>query len=105
MPQIRSSLQSFLAVAIIIDGLHTMKCELRASEPEADLSHEAIQQRIETHRKTDARVTVRDGDDNPIRDAKLSIRQTRHAFLFGCNIFGWGKQADQATDRSAQRPP
>jgi len=42
--------------------------------------------RIEKHRKGEVTVLVESGG-RPLRGAKVEIAQTRHAFLFGCNIF------------------
>jgi GH35 family endo-1,4-beta-xylanase len=46
--------------------------------------------RIEEHRKADVVVSVVDASGQPVPGAKVAVRQTRHAFLFGCNIFAWG---------------
>jgi endo-1,4-beta-xylanase len=43
--------------------------------------------RIEKYRKADVAITVIDRDGRPVPGAKVSVEQTRHAFLFGCNIF------------------
>ncbi|MBN2021559.1 MAG: endo-1,4-beta-xylanase [Pirellulales bacterium] len=43
--------------------------------------------RIEKHRKADATVVVLDAQGKPVPDAQVRVEQTRHAFLFGCNIF------------------
>ncbi len=50
---------------------------------------QGAQERIDLLRKAEATVRVVDADGNPIRDARASVRQVRHAFLFGANIFGW----------------
>lgn len=47
---------------------------------------EGAEERIEKHRKGDASVLVESGG-RPVRGARVRIAQTRHAFLFGCNIF------------------
>lgn len=49
-------------------------------------------QRIEKHRMADARILVLDANDQPLADAVVVVRQTRHAFLLGSNIFRWGRQ-------------
>lgn len=54
--------------------------------------------RIEKHRKADALVSVVDAMGKPLPGAKVTVEQTRHAFLFGCNIFGWGRQPDEASE-------
>ncbi len=51
-------------------------------------------ERIERVRKSDATIIVRTPDGKPIRNAQLTLTQTRHAFLFGCNIFRWGRIPD-----------
>ncbi len=43
--------------------------------------------RIELHRKGNARIRVVDGAGKPVPGARVEMAQTRHAFLFGCNIF------------------
>ncbi len=45
--------------------------------------------RIERYRKRELEISVIDSSGKPVVDAKISINQTRHAFLFGCNIFTW----------------
>ncbi len=47
--------------------------------------------RIEKHRKGDAVVRVVDPSGKPVRDAKVRVEMTRHAFRFGSNIFMWGR--------------
>lgn len=54
--------------------------------------------RIEQRRKADATVQVVDASGNPVAGAKVGIEQTRHAFLFGCNIFCWGRLNDPARE-------
>jgi GH35 family endo-1,4-beta-xylanase len=50
--------------------------------------------RIDRHRKAEATVRVIDASGKAVAGAKVSIEQTRHAFLFGCNIFSWGRLDD-----------
>jgi len=45
--------------------------------------------RIEEYRKADAMVVVVDDAGRPLPGAVVDVEQTRHAFLFGCNIFKW----------------
>jgi GH35 family endo-1,4-beta-xylanase len=51
--------------------------------------------RIEQHRKGDATILVVDGAGKPLPGVKVTVEQTRHAFLFGCNIFNWGDEAER----------
>lgn len=66
---------------------------LSAAEPADELWQQA-DARIEKHRKADATIAVVDAAGKPVAGAKIEVRQTRHAFLFGCNIFLWGKTHD-----------
>ena len=59
--------------------------------------------RIEQCRKADATITVVDGSGKPIRGATVEVRQTRHAFLFGSNIFSWGRLPDDAREQAYRR--
>ena len=59
--------------------------------------------RIAKCRKTDAAVTVVDAAGKPIAGARVAIDQTRHAFLFGSNIFLWGGAADDKAEEAYRR--
>jgi endo-1,4-beta-xylanase len=52
-------------------------------------------ERIEKHRKSGGSVRVVDAEEKPIAGARVEVEQRRHAFLFGCNIFQWGKLPDE----------
>jgi endo-1,4-beta-xylanase len=56
--------------------------------------------RIEQHRKADATVVVVDAAGKPVPGAKVEVEQTRHAFLFGCNIFEWGRSGDEKSTQA-----
>ena len=58
--------------------------------------------RIEQHRKADAVVAVVNAAGKPVPGAAVRIEQTRHAFLFGSNIFVWG-QVGNAEREAAYR--
>ena len=64
---------------------------------------EAVQQRIEKHRKADATVVVRDAKGKPVAGAEVTVKQVRHAFLFGCNIFRWGRLGDEKLEAAYRR--
>jgi endo-1,4-beta-xylanase len=59
-------------------------------------------QRIEEHRKSDAAIVIVDASGKPLPDVKVTVEQTRHGFLFGCNFFQFGKFRDQQ-DEDAYR--
>ncbi|HEX4087014.1 MAG TPA: endo-1,4-beta-xylanase [Chthoniobacteraceae bacterium] len=64
------------------------------------LSPESINARIEKYRKGDLVITVKDGLGKPIHDAKVHVEMKRHAFLFGCNIFGLNPADNSAAQRA-----
>jgi GH35 family endo-1,4-beta-xylanase len=61
-------------------------------------------ERIERHRKADAAVVAKALSGRPVRGAHVSVTQTRHAFLFGCNFFNYGaypsKEQNEAYGRA-----
>ena len=80
---IAASLPASICTVLLVAG------STRAAETsEADLLAGA-DARIEKHRKTDATVSVIDAAGKPVPGAKITVEQTRHAFLFGSNIFKW----------------
>jgi len=44
---------------------------------------------IEKYRKTDVKLRIVDPAGQPLRGMKISVEQTSHDFLFGCNIYGF----------------
>ena len=50
--------------------------------------------RIEEHRMADGEVRVLDAEGRPIPEAAVAVEQARHEFLFGSNIFAWGRLED-----------
>ena len=59
---------------------------------------DAADARIEQHRKADFVVTVLDAAGRPLPGVKIELRQTRHAFLFGCNVFEWSPANDKGEE-------
>ncbi len=51
----------------------------------------ATRQAIEKNRKSEALVRVVDAAGKPVPGAKISVTQTGHEFLFGCNIYGFDR--------------
>ncbi|MCS7222954.1 MAG: endo-1,4-beta-xylanase [Armatimonadetes bacterium] len=52
------------------------------------------QERIERHRKTQLHLDLRRKDGKPVTRAEIKGQQKRHHFLFGSNIFMWGRFPD-----------
>ena len=74
-----------LAVCLAVGGARVaLSADVAKFDPMPD-----AEQRIKEHRCAAATIIVLDAAGKPVPDAKLEIRQTRHAFLFGCNIFKW----------------
>ncbi len=44
---------------------------------------------IDKNRKSDAVVRVVDSTGQPVKEARITVTQTGHEFLFGCNIYGF----------------
>ena len=56
-------------------------------EEQKDYVNEKVAYGIEQHRKGDAKLTVTDKDGNPIKNAKIRVKQKSHEFRFGANLF------------------
>jgi len=72
-------------------------CGFAWAAPRDDELWQQADARIEKHRKTDIKVIVRRAG-KPLPGAKVAIEQTQHAFLFGCNIFLFGRAGDPAAE-------
>jgi GH35 family endo-1,4-beta-xylanase len=75
----------------------------RAAAPSGDELWAKADERIEKYRKADATVLVVDAAGKPVPEAKVAVEQTRHAFLFGSNIFLWGRAADEKAEAAYRR--
>ncbi len=56
-------------------------------EEQKDYVNAKIHDGIEQNRKKNVVFTIRDKDNNPIKDVKISLVQKDHEFLHGANIF------------------
>jgi len=77
----------------LLTGLLTLLAfasSLPAALPE-HLSSERIDRRIQQHRIGELTLTVLDAAGKPLRDADVVIEMKAHKFLFGCNIYAFGK--------------
>jgi len=68
----------------LIAAVVVVSASLHAADP---LSSEAVNERIRQHRTAEATFTVLAPDGSPLAGQPVTIRQTRHKFLFGCNAF------------------
>ena len=58
---------------------------------------------IEKYRKADARVRVVDAAGRPVPGIKVSVEQTAHEFLFGCNIYMFDRYRSDAQNAAYKR--
>ncbi len=89
----------WIAVSALVVGLGSPGWAAGPSEAELWSQADA---RIEKHRKADAAVMVT-FQGKPASGAKVSVEQTRHAFLFGSNIFLWGRVGDEEAEAAYRR--
>ena len=73
------------------------------AEPSCEEIVAGAQQRIEKHRKADAVLLVLDKSGKPVAGAQVTVNQTRHTFLFGSNIFAWGRLPDQRQEAAYRK--
>jgi len=85
-----------VVVTAVAVGLSTQSHAQQPSSPESNGAQilNSAAERIEQHRKGDLVVRVVDREGRPVSGAKVAVKQMRHAFLFGCNIYKWGKFDD-----------
>jgi len=79
---------SQVLVPLVVSILPGLAAAAELSEAELLAGADA---RIEKHRKADATISVVDASGKPVPGAEIAVEQTRHAFLFGSNIFQWGR--------------
>ena len=94
-----SSRYRWMFLAAIVATL-AMPNAMFAAEPTDEELLAGADARIEQCRKADATVVVVDAAGKPVAGAKIDVEQTRHAFLFGCNIFSWGKLPDEDREQA-----
>ncbi|MFO8014319.1 MAG: endo-1,4-beta-xylanase [Phycisphaerae bacterium] len=97
----RRFLQTTAATALVPTLLATGRAGAGAPSDEDLLA--SAPDRIETRRKADAEVRVVDAAGKPVAGAEVRVRQTRHAFLFGSNIYKWGRLPEQREDPYRRR--
>jgi len=76
-----------LACALLLSSLSAAFCE-SAPLAKSDVLLKTANQRIANVRKAPAQIRVVDSKGSPIAGATVKVEQRRHAFLFGCNVFG-----------------
>lgn len=69
---------------------------------QAALTPAAIQARIQKYRMGTLTVRVVGANGKPLQNAQVQMTQTRHAFLFGCNAFGYDPADPSLLQKSYQ---
>lgn len=72
------------------------------AEASAALTPAAIQSRIRKYRMGTLTVRVVGPDGRPVSNAQVQMTQTRSAFLFGCNVFGYDPADTSASQKAYQ---
>jgi GH35 family endo-1,4-beta-xylanase len=78
------------AILAVISTLGGPRLSAGAAQPSDNREAEivvATQAAIEKHRQADAKIRIVDAADRPVHGVKVSVEQTGHEFLFGCNIY------------------
>jgi len=88
---------------LTVGGFQIIFCSAISAELNEDEILAGIEARIEKHRKVDAVLSVVDADGRPVSGAEVAVEQTRHGFLFGSNIYRWGKQDDEKLEAAYRR--
>jgi len=99
---IRSRFSISTAVVLVVCALgatSTACAERRSGDPVL----KGARTRIDKVRKGDAVLVVVDSSGQPVANAAVEVEQTRHAFLFGCNIFKWGRCRTEEQERAYRR--
>ncbi len=60
-------------------------------------------EQIERNRKSDATLRVVDAAGSPVAGASIRVEQTRHDFLFGCNIYRFDRFRNRADNAAYKR--
>ena len=60
---------------------------LELFEQQKAYTEKRVQEGIETYRKTDAVITLKDKKGNPVKNATVTVKQKSHAFKYGANLF------------------
>lgn len=77
-------------------------CLTLAATPDEDEILRGADERIQKHRTGELVLRLRGSDDRPIR-GPVEITQTRHAFLFGSNVFSLGRYQDPADNAAYEK--
>jgi|DewCreStandDraft_1066081.scaffolds.fasta_scaffold00202_39 endo-1,4-beta-xylanase len=70
--------------------------------PEARLLEEA-EERIRRHRRRGRTLALQDASGRPLAGVRVRVEQVRHEFLFGCNLFQFGRGADSDLEDAYRR--
>ncbi len=69
----------------------------------AELTTQAVNARIQKYRTAEVTLTITDATGKPLPNANVTVKQVRHKFLFGSNIFGLNLKDDSALQKGYQQ--
>lgn len=102
-PDLVSRVARYATLAVVAFIGATASDTSAAELSEADILGQA-DARIEQHRKVDVVLRLIGPDGTPLAEGtRMRIEQTRHAFLFGSNIFLLGRSGDEKLDAAYER--
>ncbi|MHB8951891.1 MAG: endo-1,4-beta-xylanase [Pirellulaceae bacterium] len=94
------AIKTVLVALLVCPALSALLCGTTGAAEDA--LWQGAAQRIEEHRKSDAALVVVDTAGKALPDVTVTVEQTRHHFLFGCNFFQYAK-ASNSQDEEAYR--
>jgi GH35 family endo-1,4-beta-xylanase len=74
-------------LAVLVPFLFAAASAFGAEVPAGPLTDEQVDARIQQHRTAQVTLTLTDATGKPLADTAVTVRQTAHQFLFGCNAF------------------
>ena len=92
-----SSIRFVTPIALLI--LCCLATSLKAADADDALLQGAAE-RIDKHRKADVSISVIDDTGKPVSGVAVAVEQKRHAFLFGCNFFQFGRFQTSADEEA-----
>ena len=80
--------------AAILSAAPAWCAEEKASDPTDTELLSSARDRIERHRQGEGVIRVVDAAGRTVPQARVAVEQSEHEFLFGCNLFSFGRCAD-----------
>lgn len=85
---------------LIVEGFRVIGAEVARRVPSI---MDQVRERIKKYRTGEMSIVVRDPEGKLVRNEPVTVRMTRHKFLFGCNIYRFGKCRTPRDERLYRR--